>query len=428
MFLDQDFPNDPSPEHVAMLQRGPVVIKEALREIDAVIDNSVRLVPSSLTKIPLGVELSEDVREFVREYEHPLESMLPLSRTTDSWGDDISISQVDDDVNRQSRDFESFSSGIGPSVQTTKGVRRSRSQEAPELDTIREVPCSSNAVSAPRSGKVSGSCHPCSSAHSSRAQDCLGSSSDDGAHEQGKGSLQTRYADENRVSDVPERASGDDSRSWCGPETHTTLTAHDRMLEKLVATGSPLCNDMGGVKFGHVRRGSDEERDDVCVGTCTDDGDCKRNYCNGAHEQLRPTRGPLASSHLSDTDLNRTHFRSRENGCQSCGASKRNDRYATNAGPELKASAAHRQAAVSAGLVDAVRHVPCSCMHYPPSHSCSSRFAAGPQRTSFGDGRCYGNGSVLDPPSSFAVLTLFGMFACRLRTEAEGSFVLSVTS
>jgi hypothetical protein len=130
---DTELQDDPSPEYVSTLQQGPGVIKETLDEIDALIDNSLRLASSPPTKDPLGVELSGDVREFVRDYERPLESMLPLSRTTDSWDEDVSVSQIDDDVRRRSRDLERPSNGTEPSRQTVSGVRRSRSQEAPEL-------------------------------------------------------------------------------------------------------------------------------------------------------------------------------------------------------------------------------------------------------------------------------------------------------
>ncbi|KAL3668033.1 hypothetical protein V7S43_006904 [Phytophthora oleae] len=145
---DSEIPEDPAPAYVAALQRGPRVIQESLHEIDALIDNSIRLASSPLTKDALGIELPEDVREFVRELERPLESMLPLSRTTDSWGEDVSASQIDDDMNHRSRELELLSNGTESCRQTSNGVRRSRSQETPELDTIREVPCPSNTDSA----------------------------------------------------------------------------------------------------------------------------------------------------------------------------------------------------------------------------------------------------------------------------------------
>ncbi|KAK1939260.1 hypothetical protein P3T76_008644 [Phytophthora citrophthora] len=145
---DNEIPEDPAPEYVAALQRGPGVIQESLHEIDALIDNSIRLASSPQTKDPLGIDMPDDVREFVREFERPLESMLPLSRTTDSWGEDVSVSQIDDDLSRRSRELELLSNGTESCHQTASVVRRSRSQETPELDTIREVPCPSNTDSA----------------------------------------------------------------------------------------------------------------------------------------------------------------------------------------------------------------------------------------------------------------------------------------
>ncbi|CAI5732868.1 unnamed protein product [Peronospora destructor] len=83
-----------------IILHGPGVIKEALHEIDALIDNSIRLASSPPTKKLLGIELHEYMSDLARDHERPLEFMLPLSRTTDSWGEDTSTSQVDDDTNR----------------------------------------------------------------------------------------------------------------------------------------------------------------------------------------------------------------------------------------------------------------------------------------------------------------------------------------
>uniref|UniRef100_M4B978 Abnormal spindle-like microcephaly-associated protein ASH domain-containing protein n=1 Tax=Hyaloperonospora arabidopsidis (strain Emoy2) TaxID=559515 RepID=M4B978_HYAAE len=337
-----------------MLQRGPVVIKEALQEIDAVIDNPVQLASASYAKTPLGIELSEDIRGFVRDYEHPLESMLPLSRTTDSWGDDTSISQVDDDVNRRSRDFDSFSSGIGSGVQITKGMRRSRSQETPELGTIREVPCSSNAITSPQSRKVSGSRHPHPGARASRTRNDLGLSSNEGAPEQREDNLQKRYSEENRISDVPQHITEDDCRSCHGPEPYTASTAQDRTLEKMVAIENPFRNDMDRSKYDHVSRGSDEERAGVCIGPCISHADCKRSHYNGVHEQSRTAGDPLVSSHSENAGLNAAHCRPRENGCQLCGASRKNRQYTTNNDFEPETSAAYRQSTASDRLTDAL--------------------------------------------------------------------------
>ncbi|RLN93466.1 hypothetical protein BBJ28_00003366 [Nothophytophthora sp. Chile5] len=144
MLSEQEVPEDPSPEYVATLQRGPGVIKEALNEIDALIDISNRAAASPPRNEPLGVNLTEDMREFVRAYELPLESGLPLSRTTDSWGEDVSATLNDDDMNRRSREAERLSNSTEGGHPIMNAISRSRSQESPELDTIREIPLPGN--------------------------------------------------------------------------------------------------------------------------------------------------------------------------------------------------------------------------------------------------------------------------------------------
>ncbi|GMF12436.1 unnamed protein product [Phytophthora lilii] len=224
---DQDIPEDPSPEYVANLQRGPGVIKETLNEIDALIDNSIRLALSPPDEDPLGVELPDDVREFVREYERPLESVLPLSRTTDSWGEDASISLIDDDANRRSRDLDQLSNSTEPTRPTTNGVRRSRSQETPELDTIREGPCPSNTNSASRSQL-----------------------SDDSHNQLAK---ESRYLTENRTNSPSnhkahtnsgqanhrKRFNGLNSKSE-GPKSRATSATLDQSLAEVAATQNPF--------------------------------------------------------------------------------------------------------------------------------------------------------------------------------------------
>ncbi|RLN87813.1 hypothetical protein BBJ28_00008064 [Nothophytophthora sp. Chile5] len=150
MLSEQEVPEDPSPEYVATLQRGPGVIKEALNEIDALIDISNRAAASPPRNEPLGVNLTEDMREFVRAYDLPLESGLPLSRTTDSWGEDVSATLNDDDMNRRSREAERLSSGTEGGHPIMNGISRSRSQESPELGTISEVPLPGNPDPLPR--------------------------------------------------------------------------------------------------------------------------------------------------------------------------------------------------------------------------------------------------------------------------------------
>ncbi|KAG6957667.1 hypothetical protein JG687_00009846 [Phytophthora cactorum] len=67
---DQEIPEDPAPEYVAALQTGPGVITESLREIDALIDNSIRLASSPPAQDPLGVELPDDVL-FLQDLQEP---------------------------------------------------------------------------------------------------------------------------------------------------------------------------------------------------------------------------------------------------------------------------------------------------------------------------------------------------------------------
>ncbi|GMF17397.1 unnamed protein product [Phytophthora fragariaefolia] len=225
---DQEIPDDPSMEYVATLQRGPGVIKESLDEIDALIDNSIRLASELPSKDPLGVELSEDMREFVRDYERPLESMLPLSRTTDSWGEDISISMIDDDSSRRSRDVERLStcSGTETGRQPMNGVRRSRSQETPELDTIREVPCPSNTDSASRSQDTVDSRNGVSK--SSRSQKELVPPTEHSDQVCRRGTFQKGSGKNARPSD--KRLSGVNFKRSVGPKSRATSATFDQSL------------------------------------------------------------------------------------------------------------------------------------------------------------------------------------------------------
>ncbi|KAL8000733.1 putative centrosomal protein Spd-2/CEP192 [Plasmopara halstedii] len=133
---DLDISEGPSIEYVATLQKGPGVIKESLREIDVVIDHSNQMASLISRK---NEHCIDSPCKFVQEYDSPLESMLPLSRTTDSWGEDVSVIQTNDDGSRQSRDLEwpfNFTEANG---RMTNSTQKRKSQESPELVTIREM-------------------------------------------------------------------------------------------------------------------------------------------------------------------------------------------------------------------------------------------------------------------------------------------------
>ncbi|KAG7391283.1 hypothetical protein PHYPSEUDO_005232 [Phytophthora pseudosyringae] len=266
---DPEIPEDPSPEYVAALQRGPGVIKESLHEIDALIDNSIRLASSPPTKDPVGVELPEDVREFVRDYERPLESMLPLSRTTDSWGEDISISQIDDNVRRRSRELERLSNGTEPSrQQTVNGVRRSRSQETPELDTIRETP--SNTDSASRSQQSAGSRNQ--RLKPPRSQNHLDPSANDAGQERRRDNMHELVA---KVNHLPgKHFSGGNLKRSNVPKSRATSATLDQSLAEVAATQNPFRDEMYRSKTDDFSCASDEERgDDVGCSSVNDDYD-----------------------------------------------------------------------------------------------------------------------------------------------------------
>lgn len=238
-------------EYVATLQKGPGIIKESLREIGAIIDHSNRLVSSLHKKNDCGIELPENEHEITRDFVHPLESMLPLSRTTDSWGEDMSVARIDDDGSRQS--LERLPNGIEISRQTINFIRRSRSQETPELDTIRE---NSNVVK--------------TDCVSLRLQPANRSSTQPRSH---------AHKNNNPESNIYERRSGkvitsefDVNSLPCGAvsfspservESKATLGPFDQSLAEVAATQNPFGDGMSRSKADICRCASDEECGDV---------------------------------------------------------------------------------------------------------------------------------------------------------------------
>ncbi|KAE9039044.1 hypothetical protein PR001_g5270 [Phytophthora rubi] len=291
---DQEIEADPSPEYVANLQRGPGVIKESLDEIDALIENSIRLASAPPAKDPLGVELSEDMREFVRDYERPLESMLPLSRTTDSWEEDA---MIDDDTtcSRRSRDLDRLSSGTETGRRATSGVRRSRSQEMPELDTIREVPCPSNINSASQSQRSNDSRIRVSKAP--QIQNGLVSPTD--PSDQGR---RARKADQLSVK----RFSGINSKRSEGLKSRATSVTLDQSLADVAATQNPFRDEAYHPETNGIGYGSAD--DDIHnVGGYYDRHGDNESCVNG-----KATPDQYAASKSGEPDLNGASFHYRE--------------------------------------------------------------------------------------------------------------------
>ncbi|KAG3018180.1 hypothetical protein PC121_g2971 [Phytophthora cactorum] len=333
---DQEIPEDPAPEYVAALQTGPGVITESLREIDALIDNSIRLASSPPAQDPLGVELPDDVREFVRDYERPLESMLPLSRTTDSWGEDISVTQLDDDVRRQSRDLEQLSG----CTERMNGVRRSRSQETPELDTIREVSCPSNTDSASRSQQSANSRErPLNPLHL-QTQHHLGSAND--AVPERCGEHVPKYVPKaNHLPSTSKHFSGVDSKRSEGLKSRSTSATLDQSLAKVAATQNPFRDEMYRSKFDNS--GSEEEREDDTEGFSEDKEDCERDHYSSVPGNGETARDAF-NSESDDIDPNSVRFRYGESSQHSRSASrkKRVERRAINDyGPRATAVLKH---------------------------------------------------------------------------------------
>ncbi|CAH0476327.1 unnamed protein product [Peronospora belbahrii] len=315
-FSDQEILDDPSMDHVATLQRGPGVIKKAVHEVDAVVDNSIQSASSPPTKHPLGVELSDYMRDFVRDYELPLESMLPLSRTTDSWGEDTSVSQIDDDARRRSRDLGSSSSGIEPSGQTRNGVRRSRSQEISELDTIREVSCPSNTAS--QSQQSTGFHKSYSGALHSRTFNNLGSLKDE-AHRRHADKVQNNFVEANESSDKP--LSGETSKTRDDPKSRTASAALDQVQDKTTIQ-NPICDETSLSHSDRVgRKGSHGGASSSSVEDI--DASKKRNPYSEARAKCETAQSHFETSQSDDVDPNSVRFCYRENGHQSRGATRK---------------------------------------------------------------------------------------------------------
>ncbi|KAL4137140.1 hypothetical protein PRIC2_000664 [Phytophthora ramorum] len=332
---EQETAEDPSPEYVANLAQGPGVIKESLHEIDALIDNSIPLASSSPTKDLHGIDLTEDMREFVREYERPLESMLPLSRTTDSWGEDASISQIDDDASRRSRESERLSSGTEPYRQTMNGVRRSRSQETPELDTICEVPCPSNTDSASRSQHSPDSRHRILKAAHCQTQNHIDSNADHAAQESQDEILQESFSKGNRSFGKP--FSGVNSKQSDYQKSRATSVTLDQSLADVAATQNPFRDQIGRSK------GAD-------IGCVSEDG---------AQVNRETGQDQFMDSEPDAMDRHQLRFRYGEHAQQlrSVARNKRKDDQ-RRARSDLKSrtSAVHRQPSASDKLIDVLDH------------------------------------------------------------------------
>ncbi|TDH71004.1 hypothetical protein CCR75_004977 [Bremia lactucae] len=257
---------DPCPEYVAALQSGPEVIQASLREIDAIIESSMRLALSLPGKNVHGVELPEDVREFVQEHERPLESMLPMSRTTDSWGEDISIPQIDEDENRHGPELEQLSSSTEISRQTAENsLSKCRSQESPELYTIREIS------------------HPFSKNYASRCLETANKSSSSKMTHHCKGgrdAMQARFEDKVQNCDSSSGKHCNDTNvkrfddKQC---SKITSDSFDQSTEKIAASQSSSCNE-----FFYLEP------------ECFQDGDAAENFVL-PHDEI-------GSDYLNDTE------------------------------------------------------------------------------------------------------------------------------
>lgn len=115
------------------MQRGPGVIVEALNEIDALISN-----PPPLARRAdfggRGRRGTSSINDIVREYDLSLETGLPLSRTTDSWGDDPEeeLTLRDETVHSPPRNRENR-----PRT-SSESSRLRRGEHPSELNRIRE--------------------------------------------------------------------------------------------------------------------------------------------------------------------------------------------------------------------------------------------------------------------------------------------------
>lgn len=115
------------------MQRGPGIIVEALNEIDALISNP----PLQARRTDNGGRsrrATSSINDIVREYDLSLETGLPLSRTTDSWGDDPEeeLTIREEAVHSPLRSKETRPNS------STEPARHRRGEHASELNTIRE--------------------------------------------------------------------------------------------------------------------------------------------------------------------------------------------------------------------------------------------------------------------------------------------------
>lgn len=97
-----DDTQDELPEAIQAMQRGPGAVVDALNEIDALIAAA----PPRRTDIGTARRdhrPASTMHDIVREYDLSLETGLPLSRTTDSWGDDPDDEPRDDPVSSSPR-------------------------------------------------------------------------------------------------------------------------------------------------------------------------------------------------------------------------------------------------------------------------------------------------------------------------------------
>lgn len=133
--LDEAVAADDSGEDtVDTLRRGPPAIRSALDEIDALIaQRRRRNAPASQGQ--LNRMTPRDFQDMIQEYDLAQDCGLPLSRTTDSWGEDVS-----DDVSRPVREVGGEPrvdhSMNGPSVATS--FVAAQPLERRELQTICE--------------------------------------------------------------------------------------------------------------------------------------------------------------------------------------------------------------------------------------------------------------------------------------------------
>ncbi|TYZ65367.1 hypothetical protein PybrP1_012691 [[Pythium] brassicae (nom. inval.)] len=126
---DADDSHDELPEAIQAMQRGPGAIVDALNEIDALI--------AAPRRTDVGARRDQrsasTVHDIVREYDLSLETGLPLSRTTDSWGDDPDDEPRDEPVSGSPRSREP----PRPSC-LSDAHRLRRGEHSTELGTIQE--------------------------------------------------------------------------------------------------------------------------------------------------------------------------------------------------------------------------------------------------------------------------------------------------